>query len=78
MDKFTNVLPPNRKTLQEVIFPDGSKRTVQYMRDGLILFTSGPGATYERVGDNEVVITPVASYEGAVASARAYLSRVRS
>ena len=35
-----------------VKFPDGLERTVGYMRDGILVFAGGAGATYERVVDD--------------------------
>ena len=37
---------------KQVVFPDGSVETTQYMRDGLIMFISGKSAGYERIDPN--------------------------
>ena len=36
---------------QIVTFPNGLEKTVQYMRDGLFLFTDSTSAVYERLAD---------------------------
>lgn len=35
-----------------VNFPDGTKKEVQYMRDGILTFKDGSMATYERMVDD--------------------------
>lgn len=46
-------------TPKEITFPDGSVGIVQYMRDGLILFTNRSGCEYTRLGPREADITTI-------------------
>ena len=37
---------------RKITFPGGLERSVQYMRDGILMLTDHTGATYERVVDD--------------------------
>lgn len=58
---FEIELPENRRTLAEIVFPDGNTRAVQYMRDGVVVFADGGNnALYERSANRRTVtITPI-------------------
>lgn len=49
------------RTPKIITFPDGAVREVNYTRDGIIIFKSGPGATYERIDDYSARIAPIES-----------------
>lgn len=74
---FKVELPSGQESLAEIIFPDGTKRGVRYMRDGIILFADkGPSATYERNDDGTVTIHTVSNRDEALAAATAYQAKV--
>ena len=74
---FKVELPSGQRSLTEIIFPDGAKRGVRYMRDGIILFADeGPSATYERNGDGTVTIRVLVNRDEAFAAAIAYQAKV--
>lgn len=52
-----------KRTPTVVEFPDGTKRTVNYMRDGLILFKDNFSCGYERKGEFEAEINIPESHD---------------
>jgi len=75
---FKVELPSGQKSLAEIIFPDGTKRAIRYMRDGIIIFADeGPSATYERNSDGTVNVHVFLSRDEAFAAAIAYRDRAR-
>ncbi len=61
-----------RRTPATITFPSGEVKTVEYMRDGLILFTDGDSANYKRLGDFSAEITLNESWEQVQATLDAY------
>ncbi len=50
---------PEHYSPKEIEFPDGTTKIIQYMRDGLILFTDNSSAEYERGIRGEATISPI-------------------
>ena len=77
MTSFNFAWVAGKRTPDTVILPDGTVKTVAYMRDGLILFTDNTSASYERMGDYEATMTLNETFEQTLDTLANYLENNR-
>lgn len=66
-----------KRTPVTVKFPDGTERQVNYMRDGIILFTDNFSCGYERKSNFEAEINVPESFDELKQIANGYWEKAR-
>lgn len=67
----------DRRTPQTITLPSSEVKTVQYMRDGLVLFVDGDSASYERLDNFSAIISLNESWEEVKEAVAEYWQRAR-